>query len=374
MSTKSILFASLLAGLFSISVIVKGSDTLGPNPTLDFDSDFDDELLTLPLKSDRYYIIEETLDELGASVNEPLITIMLELTLGYDKIAIKNLLIDMVKESKTDFIDQEICLKKLTESIRKYDKKHLAVSKLNQLAAIILKNFSLAQDNDKPKIIDEQEIYPKSNNTKYPLLDDVFHPNKILFRDATKQLKSGKFRKSFRKGMLLYDPPGGGKNAMVEAMVNESDCHLFNIAASKLVNKYQGSGAEAIREIFAEAKAVEANKGVIILIDELQSLSPTTTDKDAKLLYKHEGQDYNNSLAQIWTEYDDCSKNHDNILVVATCNKFEIIDKRIRDRFRCIEFSCPDRTGAYEILKRLDTIMFLYLKQIYKTMSKECRV
>ncbi|HEB42003.1 MAG TPA: hypothetical protein ENI08_03225 [Candidatus Dependentiae bacterium] len=54
-----------------------------------------------------------------------------------------------------------------------------------------------------------------NNNKKYPLLDDVFHQKKILFRDAAKQLKSGKFRKAFRQGMLFHGPPGSGKNAVV---------------------------------------------------------------------------------------------------------------------------------------------------------------
>ncbi|HEB42002.1 MAG TPA: AAA family ATPase, partial [Candidatus Dependentiae bacterium] len=76
-----------------------------------------------------------------------------------------------------------------------------------------------------------------------------------------------------------------------EAMVNESDCYLVSRSASGLVNYSQGSGAQAIKEIFAKAKAVEADRGVIVLIDELESLSPVTTDKDVKLAHKYSGQD-----------------------------------------------------------------------------------
>ncbi len=108
---------------------------------LDFDSDPDDELLTLPLRTERNYIIQETLSERKASADESLMRIMLELTLGYDETIIKNLVSDMVEESKTNSIDQEICLKKLIEKVHKYDKKYIAVSKLNQLATIVLNYF-----------------------------------------------------------------------------------------------------------------------------------------------------------------------------------------------------------------------------------------
>ena len=373
MSAKSILFASLLVYLFSISVSIKGSEASDPgsslvsvkdlNPfappsTLDSDSDSDDGFLPLPVSFERYDIIQETLVELEASADESLMRIMMELTFGFDKTTIKNLVTDMVKKSKADSIDRKICFTELAKAIRKHDLKQRAVLKLKRLEKIGLENFSLALDGDKPKIIDQQKttsqqktITPESRPKPYPLLKDMVHQKMILFKAAAKQLEAGKFEEGFRRGMLLYGPPGSGKTTMVKAMANESNSCFFKISASKLVSKYQGSGAEAIREIFAKAKAVEAGKGVIVFVDELESLSPRTTDKDIKLAHRYAGQDHTNSLTQIWTEYDDCSENHGNILIVAASNKFGVIDKRIRDRFRCIEFSCPDKDDAYKILE-----------------------
>ncbi|HEB41603.1 MAG TPA: AAA family ATPase, partial [Candidatus Dependentiae bacterium] len=65
-----------------------------------------------------------------------------------------------------------------------------------------------------------------------------------------------------------------GKNKMIAAMEHESGCRTFRVTASELVGRYQGSGAEAIRSIFDRAKRVKANKGVMIVIDKLESLSP----------------------------------------------------------------------------------------------------
>ncbi len=249
-------------------------------------------------------------------------------------------------------LEQLAYLKKLKEAINELNDDQSKKETLAQIEEIIRKkSLSKMSYEVKPKIADEQGVNPETSDIKYPLLGDVFHQKKILFRDVANQLKVGKFRKDFRKGMLLHGPTGGGKDVTVTAIENESNCRLFRVSASGLVNKYQGSGAQAIREIFAKAKAVKANKGVIILIGNLESLSPGTTDENVKLAYKDEGQDYRDSLTQIWTEYNDCLKSHDNILVVATCNELELIDKRIRGRFKCIEFACPDRKTAYKILK-----------------------
>ena len=365
MSAKFILFVSLLICLFSISVNVESSNVL--------DSDSDDELWTLPLKPERHYIIQATLDELGASVGKALMVIMLELTFGYDKMTIKNLVSDMVKESKTDFINQEICLKKLTKAIHKYDKKDRAALKYKRLAEITLDHFWLAQSSkDEPTIIDQSEkefeeqhdpsfcfseendipeVTLSEKSKKYPLVKNVIHPDRLFFSEIAKQLKAGRFENTFRRGMLFYGPPGVGKTEMVKAIANESNCHLFKIAGSEVVDGYKGSGAASIQNIFAKAKAVDINKGAIVFIDELERLAPRTTAQNTPFAYQYEGQEEGNALTQIWMEYDNCLENHANIFVVTATNKFEVIDKRIRDRFMCVEFSNPDETGAYEILK-----------------------
>ncbi len=367
MFAKSLLFTSLLVCSCSIFVSIKGSEThdygsslaivkdlnsSDPLSTLDSDSDSDDELM-LPVDREIYYIIQRTLNKLGASADELLMKIMVELMLSFDETTIKNLVTDMVTESKTNSIDRKICLNKLKEIIHKCDEKHIALAKLDQLAAIILENFPLAQDGDKPKIIDQQKtIPPKSQPKQYPLLDDVFHPDKEIFAETVEQLKTGKFSKEFSKGILLYGPPGVGKNEMVEAIIHESGCRIFTMDGSGLVSKYQGSGAGTIKLIFDQARAVEPGKGVIVLIDELQNVTPMTRDKNVQVAHTRSGQDYEDAITQLWLEYDRCMKDgNDNIMIIATCNQFERIDERIRGRFDCIEFSYPDEQGTIEILK-----------------------
>ncbi len=208
---------------------------------------------------------------------------------------------------------------------------------------------SNSPDSDPLRLVGQQKkTISKSQRTQHPLVKDVYHPDPTIFSEIAKQLKAGKFYEDFLRGILLYGPPGVGKNEMIKAIVNESGCRIFIAKASSVVSGHQGSGAEAIESIFDQARAVERGKGVIVLVDELQSLTPVTSDKNVPPAYNNSGLDHANALTQLWLEYDE---EHDNIMIIATCNQFDRIDERIRGRFNCIKFPYPDEPGTIEILK-----------------------
>ncbi len=331
----------LITSLFSHIAMIKCASVSEVDP--------DSELLKLPINFERQSLVRVTLDQLQASADESLINIMVELTQGYNEDQIKDLVMDMVKESETMVINPDVCLKKLTEAIHKYDKEEELVEKLTRLAKITSAGLFSIQRESGPAVNKPLSI-PQADC--YPLLADVFYPDKTIFVETVDQLKQGRFKKEFSRGILLYGPPGVGKNEMIQAMVHESDCRIFSTTASELVTTYQGSGAMAIKSLFEQAKAVDSSKGVIVLIDELQSITPVTTDKQVRAAHTHSGQDYANTLTQFWIEYDRCLKDHDNIMIIATCNEFNRIDERIRGRFDCIKFSYPDEEGTMEILTK----------------------
>ncbi len=374
MVTKSMLFTGLLVSSFVTVIHIKGSEpepepgSIADERNRDFfDSDPEDEP-DQPTGRKRYLIIQKALDRLGASADEPLKEIITNLTLGFDEATIIDLITDMFIESPTKTIDHDVCIEKLTEVIQKHEKKYTAALKIKRLAKMILKNSVPIQKNENPEAtVPQQAMSPAQesespevavpqkplsrNIPKYPLLADVFHPDKEFFVEATKQLKAGEFSRDFPKGVLFYGPPGVGKNEMINALVNESGCLIFSIGATELVGKFQGSGAAAIASIFNQAKTADFSKGVIVLVDELQSLTPLTNDKKVQVAHTRSGQDYDNALTQLWLEYDRCLNNHNNIMIIGTCNEFHRIDERIRGRFECIEFFYPDEDGTYEILK-----------------------
>jgi len=372
MVARSILFIGLLISSFATVVDIKGAEEFSPNESRrdrdSVDSDPGNQS-TQPIDRQRYFIIDRALKKLGASADEQLREIMTNLTLGFDEDTIINLVTAMVEDSPTNNIDYDICLEKLTDAIPKHEKKCVAALKIKRLAKMIFENSASIQESENSGIVASQQPIPPvaqasassavaapqqsipRNIPKYPLLVDVFHPNKAFFEEAAQQLKAGEFRREFPKGVLFYGPPGVGKNEMINALVNESGCHIFSIGATEFVNKYQGSGAGTVASIFNQAKTIDPNKGVIVLIDELQSLTPLTRDKEVQIAHTRSGQDYDNALTQLWLEYDRCLNNHNNIMIIGTCNEFHRIDERVRGRFECIEFFYPDKQGTYEILK-----------------------
>ncbi|MGB8367605.1 MAG: hypothetical protein WCD44_04565, partial [Candidatus Babeliales bacterium] len=97
-----------------------------------------------------YKIIQTTLDEIGAFAPESLIKVITELTIDYEDIIVKNLVIDIAKESKEECIDQKICFRKLIQTMQKHDKNQKLTSKANQLAEVALDDFSLNLSNNEP--------------------------------------------------------------------------------------------------------------------------------------------------------------------------------------------------------------------------------
>lgn len=71
------------------------------------------------------------------------------------------------------------------------------------------------------------------------------------------------------KGVLLYGPPGTGKTLLAKAMAGESNVAFIPAVASAFVTKYQGSGPEAVRELFNRARRYAP---AIIFIDEIDAI------------------------------------------------------------------------------------------------------
>ena len=71
------------------------------------------------------------------------------------------------------------------------------------------------------------------------------------------------------KGVLLYGPPGTGKTLLAKAMAGESDVAFIASVASSFVTKWQGSGPEAVRELFKRARRYAP---AIVFIDEIDAV------------------------------------------------------------------------------------------------------
>lgn len=150
------------------------------------------------------------------------------------------------------------------------------------------------------------------------------------------------------KGILLYGISGTGKSTIayeLSQMINYTDIKFVN--GPEIFDKYVGGSESKIREIFAPADLYEnENDLLLIIIDEIDSICPRRSDSS-------ESKITNNVVNQLLTEIDG-SKKRNNIFIIGTTNRKDIIDGAILRDGRIdihIEIGLPDLQSRLEILQ-----------------------
>jgi len=73
------------------------------------------------------------------------------------------------------------------------------------------------------------------------------------------------------KGILLYGPPGCGKNPLSRGVATESEANFISIKGPEVFSKWVGESEKAIREVFRKARMAAP---AVIFLDEIDSLTP----------------------------------------------------------------------------------------------------
>ncbi|MBH0329191.1 ATPase [Brevibacillus brevis] len=151
------------------------------------------------------------------------------------------------------------------------------------------------------------------------------------------------------KGVLLTGPPGTGKTLMAKAAANYTNSAFVAASGSQFVEMYVGVGAQRVRELFQEAKALAEKNGQdsgIIFIDEIDVVGG-----------KRDGQqqrEYDQTLNQLLTEMDGvATTDKPRILVMAATNRKDMLDAALLrpGRFdRHISVDLPDKPAREQIL------------------------
>jgi cell division protease FtsH len=147
------------------------------------------------------------------------------------------------------------------------------------------------------------------------------------------------------RGIMLYGPPGTGKTLLAKALAGEAGLAFFAVSGSEFVEKYVGTGASRVRELFAKARTEEA--GAVIFIDEI----------DAVGRRRSAGEDGSNSesektLNQLLVELDGFDTG-ERVVCVAATNRLDTLDEALLrpGRFgRQIHVDVPSEGGRLEIL------------------------
>ena len=155
------------------------------------------------------------------------------------------------------------------------------------------------------------------------------------------------------KGVLLYGPPGTGKTMLAKAMAGESDVAFLPAVASGFVTKYQGSGQEAVRDLFMKARRYAP---AVIFIDELDAIGRKRGGSDSA-----HGEEM--ALNALLTEMDGFSVDPRRPVFVLGATNFEVeegkggigvLDPALVRRFdRRILVDLPDAKDREELLRLL---------------------
>ncbi|ATO51245.1 AAA family ATPase [Brevibacillus laterosporus] len=151
------------------------------------------------------------------------------------------------------------------------------------------------------------------------------------------------------KGVLLTGPPGTGKTLMAKAAANYTNSAFVAASGSQFVEMYVGVGAQRVRELFKEVRALAEKSNQdsgIIFIDEIDVIGG-----------KRDGQqqrEYDQTLNQLLTEMDGMATSEKpRILIMAATNRKDILDAALLrpGRFdRHIQVDLPDKPAREQIL------------------------
>ncbi|XP_043581016.1 ATPase family protein 2 homolog isoform X3 [Bombus pyrosoma] len=158
------------------------------------------------------------------------------------------------------------------------------------------------------------------------------------------------------KGILLYGTSGVGKSAIANALISQYDINSTTIYSSDIYSKSSGETEKKLQDIFMEAKDKAPS---IILIEEIDSLCPkrstSSTDHERRI------------LSQLTALFDGIQNANDNVVILATTSKLDLVDNSLRRPGRIdkeFEIHVPTTNMRVEIFKKM-------LSKIPNTLSLE---
>src|SRR3990167_3281868 len=193
------------------------------------------------------------------------------------------------------------------------------------------------------------------------------HEAKESFKDIIEYLKNpAKYHAIGAKvtsGILMTGNPGTGKTLLARSLAGEANCAFISASGSEFITKYQGSGTERVKRLFAQAreqytwttqnlKLVRKHIPCIIFIDEVDAIAGKRGGRGSS--------ENDTTLNQLLTEMDGFVKGSQPIIVIAATNHPEALDSAVTrpGRFdRTLHIPLPD-------LKDRQAILNVHLKKV----------
>lgn len=194
------------------------------------------------------------------------------------------------------------------------------------------------KDGEQSTSFDDIEGIDNAKNDVMELVDTLRNPEKYSLVGARAPT-----------GLLLEGCPGTGKTTLARATAASADVPLISCSGSDFVEKYAGTGAARVRQLFAKAKKIGGP--CIIFIDEIDALGKKRRDSGGNGS-SDEAEQTLNALLTCMDGLDSDSTN--TICVLGATNRKDVLDPALvrPGRFdRIIKVDLPDEAGRERILR-----------------------
>jgi SpoVK/Ycf46/Vps4 family AAA+-type ATPase len=140
------------------------------------------------------------------------------------------------------------------------------------------------------------------------------------------------------KGFIFYGDVGTGKTLLAKVLGKSLFLPLLFVDGATIARHLYGQSEQQIRAVFDEATRRKA----IVLIDDVESVFP-----DREWIKGESWHVAQNNILFHCLDNIDTSKT----VVIMTTNKYELLDKALKDRLYNIEFPIPDLKTMLQIAK-----------------------
>jgi len=184
------------------------------------------------------------------------------------------------------------------------------------------------------RVYSAPEIKPTKRDIKGQEYQKILQfVEKIVFFQKDHQISNG------IKGFIFYGDVGVGKTSLAKALAHDMGSTLFFIDGSDIARPLYGEAESQISKVFKKANDY---RHAIILIDDCESVFPSRDWMKGESWHIAQNNVFFHELDNM-----DTAK----MTVILTTNRYDLLDKAVKDRLENIEFPRPNKEAKQEIAR-----------------------